>query len=167
MGYARIIYQEWIVQLGRDPIMPRHDWLPTQKRNCREIISAVAKAMVTLEREEEEFIRLFYLQGKTYAQIAEMSGRAIHKLENLHYAAVRKLRLRIQAILGGKYNVPMRKLPDCPLCRHYRSDEIDELIRRKSDGDTWRGILKTLKTDFGIPITSPQQVIGHKKYHMI
>ena len=66
MGYARIIYREWIVALGRDPNMPRFDMLPRERKNCREIISAVSRAMVALDREEEEFVRLFYMQGKTY-----------------------------------------------------------------------------------------------------
>jgi len=167
MGYARIIYREWIVALGRDPNMPRFDMLPRERKNCREIISAVSRAMVALDREEEEFVRLFYMQGKTYRQIAEMTGRAIHKLERLNHTAVRKLRLRIQAIIGGKYNVPKRNLPDCLLCRHERADEIDDLIRNKPDDETWRGVIRILKERFDVTITSPQQVIGHRKYHMM
>ncbi len=167
MGYARIVYQEWIVALGRDPNMPRFDMFPAEREHCSEIISAVNRAMLELDREEEEFIRLFYLQGMTYRQIANMTGRVIHKLERVHYAAVRKLRLRLQAIIGGMYNVPQRRLPDCPLCRHDRAEEIDRLIRTKGDSETWRRIIGTLKKDFGIPVTSPQQVIGHRKYHML
>lgn len=166
MGRERIVYQDWIVELGRDPATIGQVPPPAQRCDSVPIITAVNQALHALEAEEAFFIRSFYMQGMGYREISRLTGRAIYRLEALHAGAVKKLKRRLYALLGGRYRIPAPPQPECPLCRHPRAEAIDRLIRAKSPEETWRRIIRELRHDYGIVIDTPQRLIGHRKYHM-
>ncbi len=166
MGRGRIVFQNWIVELGHDPIHPpdfRHN--PVIKYNNRNL-SAVSQAMEQLTEEESGFIRQFYFQGLSYKQIAKATGRALHRLESTHNQAIKKLR----CTLAGKLNLNSINLSEyeqhCPLCSHQSHAEINRLIQDKKKQETWHHIIRRLRDLYGIHIKTPQTLIGHQKYHI-
>jgi len=168
MGKERIIYQEWIVALGRDPSVPWQEAASSGGSYDTAIITAVGKALSSLSEEEAAFIRLFYFQGLGYREISEKTNREIYRLEALHESAVRKLKTRLRRFLENRFDISSPvKYPDCPLCNHPEREEIDRLIRTKTAAETWKRIIKTLRDKYGLSIVMPQRLIGHKKYHMI
>jgi len=160
----RIVYQDWIVELGRDPSRPQADG-GTYEYN-QEIIAAVNRAMERLSDHESEFIRLYYMQGMNYRRISQETGKPIHLLEALHQRALRRLKPLLHDLLGGRYNIPAPQENVCPLCLHPRSEEINRLIRSKTKPETWRRIIISLRDEFGIVLPTLQQLVGHNKYHI-
>lgn len=167
MGKRRVIYQEWIVELGYDP---SRSWIeyffPTEGYN-HDVIAAVNRALRALDDEEASFIRTYYLQGASFRRISEETGMAKYKLESLHHTALKKLVRSLHILLGGKYNIPSPKDPACPLCNHPQIEAINSLIQSKSERETWKRIIRALRDDFGIILSTPQRLIGHQKFHMI
>ena len=165
MGRERIVYREWIVALGRDPVRSCYDDLTPPEYNM-EIIAAVTGAMDRLDTDEAAFIRLHYMQGLTCREIGEMTGREIHRLEAQHDRAVRRLRTGVCELLGGKYGIRAEHNMKCPLCAHPAREAINQLIKAKKDTETWKRIYRVLRDEYGLKIATPQTFIGHKKYHM-
>jgi hypothetical protein len=168
MGKERIVYQDWIVALGRDPSLTWQEAVSSGGSYNTAIITAVGKALSSLSEEEAAFIRLFYFQGLGYREISEKTNRQIYRLEALHESAVRKLKIRLHRFLGNSFDISSPvKYADCPLCNHPERGEIDRLIRTKTAAETWKRIIKTLRDEYGLSIVTPQRLIGHRKYHMI
>jgi len=163
----RIVYQEWIVALGRDPSLPPQSTENRTTIQNTEIIAAVRAALDRLDETEIEFIRSFYFQGLGYREISGMMGKATHRLESIHRGALLKLRVLLSGTTGGYFKTRAPVTFDCPLCRHPRRSAIDSMIRQRRPTATWRHIIKKLKTDYGLPGITPQRLIGHRKYHMI
>lgn len=167
MRKEKVIYQDWIVALGHDPALT---WIAAYSLDPGynlEIISAVTGALNSLEAPEADFIRLFYLQGKSYRQISILTGRAMYRLESLHRIAVKKLKRYLYAALGGRYHIPAPGDPACPLCTHPRAEKINALIRSKAPEETWRRIIRVLRDTYDITLTTTQRLIGHYKYHQV
>jgi len=165
MSSRRLIYQNWIVKLGFDPTLKWNQVSKPTPANKR-IVRTVNEALLLLDKSETDFIRDFYFQGKTYRTLSEETGRAVYRLESLHQGALSKLRRYLANRLGDDLPEDCQPKPVCPLCRHERREEIDRLIASKSRRETWRRIIRQLKEDFNIEITTPQRLIGHFKYHM-
>ena len=162
----RVVYQDWIVELGRDPSRPQNPETDDVGEYNLEIITAVNRAMERLSGDEAEFVRLYYMQGMNYRRISDATGRPICRLEALHRRALRRLKPPLHDLLGGRYNIPPPEYLGCPLCRHPRSEEINRLIRSKTGPETWRRIIRSLREEFGIVLPTSQQLIGHYKYHI-
>lgn len=167
MKKDRIIYQDWIVELGYDPASGPPPAKPGSDKCRTRIIDAVTQAVDSLEQDEADFIRRFHYQGMGYREISRLTGRAIYRLEVLHQRALRKLKVRLPALLEGCCNLPTDPISDCPICAHPALDTINALILSKKEKETWKRIIQTLKNKYGLIIKTPQRLIGHKKYHMI
>lgn len=182
MKRARIVYQDWIVQLGHDPdIFPekRISDAETEARESslfaasskvsQEIEQAVAQGMQTLTEDEREFIARFHFMGESYQEIAEKSGRIPHKLEALHRRALRKLKLTLSEFAIKRYNLSLTdselRASQCAICQSEFCQNITQLINQKAAHETWRPIIRKLRDQYGIIIRSPQVLIGHQKYH--
>jgi hypothetical protein len=182
MKRARIVYQDWIVQLGHDP-----DLFPENPRDnaegetegissfasashvSEEIEQAVASGMQALTEDEREFIARFHFMGESYQEIAERSGRIPHKLEALHRRALRKLKLALTEFASKRYQLMLddsrERSRNCAICQSNSRQEINHLINQKHPHETWRPIIRQLREQYGISIRSPQVLIGHQKYH--
>jgi hypothetical protein len=163
----RVIYRNWIVALGREPCRIWRDGPRPADHFNQEIITAVNQAINSLDREEAWFIRAYHFQGMSYPEIGKIMGHVVHKLESLHRQALKKMKRQLQVRLGGKYNIPPPVDPACALCNHPQVEEINDLIRTKTERETWRRITRTLHDKYGIVMSSIQGLIGHQKYHMI
>jgi len=181
MSPERIIYQNWIADLGRDPSqLPNPDELPnlaslTYPRlgeknepvmeRQRLIREAVGSALLKLSDDERELIEQYHYMGRSYHEIAERSGRALHRLESLHRRALKKLRTSLAPLVKQLYGLGVSTDPDCPICISPHRKAIDRVIHERNRTATWRAVLQVLKSRFGIVITTPQTLIGHEKYH--
>lgn len=165
MGVGRIIYQEWIVALGRDPGRSWQEAAEVEPSYNRDDVRAVTEALEALAPEEADFIRRFYFQGLAYEDISRETGRDIGRLILLHRRAVKSLVARLRPWSGGRKadDDPVRLA--CPLCRHPDREEIERLLHTKRSEETWKRILTILRRSFGMPHLTPRQIVGHLKYH--
>jgi hypothetical protein len=166
MGESRIIFQEWIVNMGIDP--QGRGWYSTAGPVCynQSIVTAVTRALDELDPDESEFIRRYYMQGMGCDEIVGTYRRNLDRLTALHLRAVRKLRARLAALLGGRFNVPSHSSAPCPLCAHPSRLAIETMIRLKPPHEPWTALLRYVRQHFGLSV-SPQRLIGHKRYHMM
>lgn len=161
----RIIYQNWIVKLGRDPELKIHDVIPPPPYN-EVIIAQVNDVIDSLDSDEADFMRRFYLQGMTYLVISDLTGRAVYRLEALHSRALKKFRNRLGDFLSDSFEIKIEIDSRCPLCDHPHHQEINSLIQSKPKEETWKKIITTLKIKYQLKIGTPQILIGHAKYHI-
>jgi len=164
MSNSRIVYQNWIVDLGHDTMEQLFDnsRIYNPDEHLREAVSLALKRLST---NEKEFIVQFYYMGKSYREIADQSGRVIYKLEAIHRRALKKLEAELRGFVSKRFNITDEKTHDCPVCNSEYSDEINEIIAKRNPQDTWRPIIKILKERYDLNIRSPQTLIGHSKYH--
>ncbi len=193
MSRNRIVYQNWIVELGYDPSARNimeiwHDGdtelvsldTPSAKAIDNDTVShentmtkliqeQVTQSFSCLSEEEHEFIRQFYFMGSTYRTISEKTGRAIYKLEALHKRALQKLKKELLPFVREHWHIEIAQIKSgeksCPICQSSLRDEIDMLITNRDRTKTWRPVLCALREQYGINIRSPQILIGHEKYH--
>jgi len=193
MGRKRIIFQNWIVDLGRDPDLkhpqtgsfetvsidsgllkkvsfqdPRD--LTARKADREELQAEVQKALEKLTEEEQEFIRQFHFMGKSYREISEQSGRAVYRLEALNRRAIKKLRKSLAGFVERRFNLKIEETPldgssNCPICSSPARKEIDRLISVRNLRQSWRPVIREIQIRHDLIIKSPQILIGHEKYH--
>ena len=163
MPSNRIVYRDWIVELGRDPArLPPGE--PDEKR--RQLVEeAVGRALKSLTEDEREFIQRFYNMGQTYRQIAESTQRAQYRLEALHRRAIKRLRKQLLPLVKELYGLKEEERPDCILCRSEYRREIDRIISKRDRNATWRPVIRKIRERFGLKVSTPQILIGHEKYH--
>jgi hypothetical protein len=192
MSGNRVVYQNWIVEIGFDPAQTRAigNWddpllesisldepsacaisdeesrrVIEEREKASEIRSRVREALERLSVQEREFIAQFYFMGRSYREISEQSGRPIYKLEALHKRAVKKLKKELGGFVRERFGVETGSDADCLICRSPHVAEINRLISRRDKTTTWKPIIKTLRNKYGLKVSSPQMLIGHEKYH--
>ncbi|HKK21775.1 MAG TPA: sigma factor-like helix-turn-helix DNA-binding protein [candidate division Zixibacteria bacterium] len=164
MSDSRIIYQNWIVELGHDPDIPVY--MSGKSPNDSGIAEKVRSAMNSLTDEEQEFIARFYFMGQTYQDLSEATGRAEHKLSSLHKRCIRKIRRLLADYVRSEFGLSSGGIGTCALCVSEHLKEINKLIRNRDRTATWRGVMRELNERFGIRVRTPQLLIGHERYHM-
>ncbi len=167
MPSNRIVYQNWIVELGFDPSQIRNflETIEAGSDESEEIDRQVRSAIESLDEDEMEFVIRFYFMGQGYNEISDKSGRANHKLEALHKRAIRKLKARLQPLVKKRFGIKAKKGRACPVCDSPHRSRIDKIILKRKTEETWSPVMKRIYEKFGVKITSPQTLIGHKKYH--
>jgi hypothetical protein len=165
MSDSRIIYQNWIVELGHDPDIPVY--MSGKSSVDSRIADKVRSAMTRLTEEEREFIARFYFMGQTYQDLSKATGRAEHKLSSLHKRSIRKIRRLLADYVRSEFGLSSEGFRPCSLCSSEHLNEINELIRNRDRTATWRGVMRELNERFGIRVRTPQLLIGHERYHMI
>lgn len=167
MAKGKIIYQNWIVDIGIDPgqvgkIQIQSDLIKPDEQ----VISAVRKALEKLNPEEQDFIETYYFQGKSYREIAELQNRRLSRIEGLHRRSLAKLKKYLVRFVKERFDIDAEIGRDCIICLSPHKEEIDRLIKTKKKRETWKKIIKILKNKYQIKITTPQILIGHQKYHL-
>ncbi len=192
MARKRIIFQNWIADLGFDP-SDRSVSDPDSKKNWPEIsiedlpesavqtderqpsgrdeigsvelARAVQAALDKLTEDEREFVCQFYFMGRSYREISEESARAVYSLEALHRRAMKKLEKHLATFVKKRFGIENKVKRPCIICQSPRLAEINKLIEQRDRTATWKPVIKRLGEEFGIDIKSPQLLIGHEKYH--
>jgi len=170
MSSNRIVYQNWIADLGRDPGRQPDPGSPVAEdpvdiKRRDQIRRAVTEALEQLTDDEREFVERYYFMGRSYREIAELSGRAPHRLEALHQRALKKLQKELMPLVKQLYDLVPATNNDCPICASPAREEIDRLIESRDRSGTWRPVMKQIREEFNIGIVTPQTLIGHEKYH--
>ena len=191
MAAGRIIYRNWIVELGRDPKRLRQAPLdePSERifsesdrrtdigdtqtagglaeaiRRQELIQTEVRRALETLADQEREFVVCYYFLGHSYREISERSGRAVYKLEALHRRALRRLKRELRWLVHDLFGIKTPRRSRCPICDSPLRAQIDRLIAERDRLATWRPVIKELRDRYGLTVKSPQVLIGHEKYH--
>jgi len=167
MAKGKIIYQNWIVDIGIDPgqvgkIQIQSDLIKPDEQ----VISAVRKALEKLDPEEQDFIETYYFQGKSYREIAELQNRRLSRIEGLHRRSLAKLKKYLVRFVKERFDIDAEIGRGCIICFSPHKEKIDRLIKAKKKRETWKKIIKILKDKYQIKITTPQILIGHQKYHL-
>ncbi|MCD6250412.1 MAG: sigma-70 family RNA polymerase sigma factor [candidate division Zixibacteria bacterium] len=170
MSSNRIVYQNWIADLGRDPGQrPDPDPFvakdPIEIERREKICRAVAEALERLTDDEREFVERYYFMGRSYREISELSGRTPHRLEALHQRALKKLQKELTPLVKELYSLTPATNYDCPICASPDRNEIDRLIESRDPTSTWRPVMRQIREKYNIGIVTPQTLIGHEKYH--
>jgi hypothetical protein len=170
MSSNRVVYVNWIADLGHDPGNLPVDGLPesenpadTERR--KQVRRAVSDALKQLSDDEREFVERYYFMGRSYREISELSGRVSHRLEALHGRALKKLQKELTPLVKQLYGLIPATNNDCPICASSSRAEIDRLIESRDRAGTWRPVMQQIRDEFKIGIVTPQTLIGHEKYH--
>ena len=165
---TRITYQNWIVELGRDPDGGPSGWFAgPESPLSKEIRDRVGAALERLPESDREFISRFYFMGQSYRQLSEATGRPVFRLESIHKRAIRRLKRLLGTFVHERFGLETEYMRICPICRSVERDRIDRLIAAKQPKATWRSVIRRLRTDFGIDLSTPQILIGHARYHAL
>lgn len=188
MSQNRIIYQNWLVELGAEPEQIQKEGLTNlfsleemiegnfdlssefqserERAQLTELKEAVSTALKKLSEEEREFIIRFYFMGESYNDLSEKSHRSIHKLSALNKRATKKLQKYLAEFVQKRFGLVSPKNKDCPICQSEDCHQINDLIQQRDKTGTWRPLLKILREKYQLKIKSVQTVIGHEKYHI-
>ncbi len=171
MSGKRIVYQNWIVDIGRDPSLPQEEIVAqVEASDAYELRSRVREAIQSLDEKERELIEQVYFLGQSFRSVSDATGRAVYKLEALHRRAFRKLRNNLTTFVRTRFQLDdiagEEDCDSCAICSSLLRVDIERLIAGRSRVETWRPLMKCLRSDFGLDIRSPQILISHEKYHM-
>lgn len=138
---------------------------------------AVQSALAKLTADERELVERYLLAGQSMPELADLTGRRPHRLQTAYLRACRKLRALLTPFVVAEFSdgkeltatTPDGRTesgPRCPLCLSPRRPEIDQLILARPATETWKGVIGTLRTEYGLRIATPQILIGHLRYHV-
>ena len=167
MAKGKIIYQNWIVDIGIDPgqagkIQIQSDLIKPDEQ----VVSAIREAILQLSPQEQDFIESYYFQGKTYREIAKLQDRRISRIEGLHRRSLAKLKRQLARFVKERFDIEVEIGRDCIICTSPYKEKIDKLINAKNERETWKNIITVLKEKYQIRVGTPQILIGHQKYHL-
>lgn len=167
MGQGRVIYQNWIVDVGADPSKKYSaDYTDPQTQPNRGIIEAVREALKELPPLQRRFVEQYFYMGRPHNEISRIMGLDIATIEGIHRQAIKSLKIHLSPFVKDNFNVNCHTANVCPICSSSDRREIDLLIKSKKKEETWKKIIRCLKEEFDIEIKTPQVLIGHQKYHM-
>ena len=167
MAKRKIVYQNWIVDIGIDPGQIGNLQIIGDKVQPNEkIILAVREALKKLTVTEQEFIEKYYFQGMTYLEISKVMNKRISKIEGLHLRSTNKLKKFLAEFVKEYFGFEANIGQDCLICQSVHKSKINKLIKAKKKCETWKQIIRRLKSDYQLSIKTPQILIGHQKYHM-
>jgi RNA polymerase sigma factor (sigma-70 family) len=127
----------------------------------------VRKAVEKLPFDERRFVQLFYFEFQSYQEISGKLKKRTHKLERIHHRALGKLRILLADFVQERFKLEIPEDTDCIICKSPFRRELDELIRKKAEDETYSRLIKIFKQKYGIVIRTPQVIIGHVRKHMI
>lgn len=169
MTGSRIVYQNWIVDLGRDPearnLNPEAGDSTYDEQLREQIHQAVSTAMAELDEDERELIIRFHYMGENYRQISDKSGWPVHKLDSLHKRCLKKLKKLLAPFVDETFGLGTEPIRNCPICDSVYAEQMNEIIRNRDRKSTWTPVLRLFRAKFDLFISSPQLLVGHEKYH--
>jgi RNA polymerase sigma factor (sigma-70 family) len=128
-----------------------------------EVRSAVEK----LSPDERRFVELFYFEFRSYREISRKLRKKTYKLERIHARAVEKLRILLGDFVRQRFGLDVPPRTDCMICMSPHRRELEQLIRDKTDEETYSRLMRTFRKKHGVKIKTPQVIIGHRKKHMV
>jgi hypothetical protein len=127
----------------------------------------VRKAVRRLSFLERQFVEYFYFEYKSYREISVILNKSIHKLERIHHRALGKLKLLLSNYVKTRFKLSLPEETECIICKSPFRQELDKLIQAKKEEETYKALIRIFKEKYGLPVKTPQVIIGHKRKHMI
>ena len=188
MAKKRVIYQNWLVEIGYDPKLggPHkteieqisidelfesgfdiEQKLDTRKQVERTdfIRTAVQDALGKLTEEEREFIIRFHFMGEKYIEISEKTERELYSLVAFNDQIIKKLKKHLRKFVQAEFKIGPEKEPTCPICLSPHKNDINKILQNRDKKLTWKHVMLKIEKQFGLQIKFPQILIGHEKYH--
>lgn len=167
MPKRKIIYQNWLAETMADPDNPESILIKIDLdlSNPR-VDRAVREALDKLLSQEREFVIRYFFQGESYQKIAQALNKRVRSIAGLHRRATDRLRKYLAPFVKEEFGMDYPSEENCPLCQSAYKKEINKMIADKKDKETWRKIIRILKTEYNLIIKTPQILISHKKYHL-
>jgi hypothetical protein len=132
-----------------------------------EIIDRVQGAIRRLSASEQHFVRLYWFEAWSDKELSERLGSGPKRLRSVKRQILIKLRWMLQGWAAQRFRIAQPRGPDCVICGHPLRSEIDSMLSSKKPEESLGSVLRKLREDFGLSISTPQIVLGHMKYHMI
>ncbi len=174
---AKLIFQDWIVDLGRDPQtsancfegknwdIPRGADENPEAVVVNAVAHAVRQAIEALPATEQELVARVHFMGESLADVSRKSGRSLSRVRGMHQRALRKLKKHLSEFTRQQYGIKSKANPSCPICASPFRSEIDALIECRDRSRSWSPVISDLRRKWSLRIISPQLLIGHEKYH--
>ena len=157
----RVVHHNWVYQSIRPAVWDGNEISQRRERICE----AVRKEISQLSESEREFMELYWFQGESTLEIARFVDRKPYNLENLNRRIMRKLKNRLAEFAEEEFGLRLGNKSKCVICCHPEIEKINLQLRSRRQHETYRRLIRLLKTDYGIHIKTPQTIIGHLKYH--
>ncbi len=157
-------YLDQDLQAKIEQCFPRRDQGPaTDELINLEVRNAVEK----LSPDEKRFVELFYFEFRSYREISRKWRKRIHKLERIHRRALDKLRILLADFVRQHFGLDVPPRTECMICMSPYRRELEQLIRDKTEDETYSRLMRTFRKRYGVNIKTPQVIIGHRKKHMV
>lgn len=171
----KIKYQNWVYEVLNENLSDKECAIEETNADP-EIEQQVKQALARLSEKEKIFVEEFYYQGKSYKEISRILKLNLKQTEYLHRRAIFKLKNLLSDFVARKFKIkvggvsPEKSVKHrksafaCIICQNRKQKEIEKVISSKKEHQTWRVILKKLKSKFNLDIKAPQVLIGHMKH---
>jgi hypothetical protein len=157
----RVVHHNWVYQSIGLAVWDQNEISERRERICE----AVRTEISLLSDSEREFMELYWFQGNSASEIARILQRKRYNLENLNRCIMRKLKNRLSKFVEEEFGIRSVYRSECVICCHPEIEKINQQLRSRAPDETYRRLIRLLKTDYGIDIKTPQTIIGHLKYH--
>lgn len=153
---------DWVYETARAQAFGHGEQSALERR----IISEVTQAVSRLTEREQEFVKLYWYEGKSLSEMAESFGKSPHNIESMNRRILRKLKNELAGFVKERFGIDVESDRKCPICSHPERAAIERILRAKTERETLRPIYRKLRETFGVEVSTPQILIGHMKYHM-
>ncbi len=174
MTERRLRYLDWLVDIGREPAPsdPEADCPAVfgdhgaDSPRLAALRSAVQDGLAQLDDNDRELVVQSVILGRSLVELAAAMNRDVHRVEAQQRRALRRLKSLLAPIVRRDFGLETEPDSSCPICQSPRRQEIDAIIAARDRRRPWTPILRTLRVDFALSISTPQVVIGHERYHL-
>jgi len=168
MDKPKLLFRDWIVEISGDP----KSLLPGDPEDQEapfkgQVIRAVNRALNKLTPRERDFAVRYYFQGQSLKIIAAEWGCRRTTVAGVYKRTVLRLKYLLADFVRKEFGLAVRVERDCPLCRSPFRRQINNLIKSKKKEETWKRIMGILQKEYGLKITTPQTLMGHRRYHLL
>ena len=188
MAKNRIIYQNWLVEIGYDPKLGGPHKTDIEEISIDELFedgfdieqkldnskqiqrneflqNNVQNALAKLSEDEREFIIRFHFMGEKYVEIAEKTEREQYSLVGYHNQIIKKLKKYLKQFVKDEFQVSLQEKSTCPICLSPYKSNINSLLETRDKKSTWKHVMQSIEEKYNLQIKAPQILIGHEKYH--
>jgi len=124
---------------------------------------AVRGALQRLSSTEREVVERFHFCRETCAEIGAALGISEFRVRAILQEARWKLKEHLTPFVQKRYGIS-REAGNCRICRSENRKAIEEVLKTKTNEETWKKVLRKLQTEFRIR-TNARSLIRHLNRH--
>ena len=155
-------YAEWM-----DWLCLRFSETDSNQSQDDELSQKVREALDRLDSGEKEALELFHFLGSSIEEISVQMNLTHRGVERLLRSGSLKLRRRLASYVQKRFGIAGDPIKRCPICHTQRRVEAEKIVISKSPEETWRRVIRELREELDIVVSSPQTLVGHVKYHRL